>query len=232
AEPACASLHDEGHPHVDPPFGDVAVAVGLDLDVVDLVALDALHGLGHLAQPAPDGVLDARIGRGGDLDDFSDRHGAASGGGRSRAGTGSLAAAALTRRHGAGTVAAVTIAAVLASPAMNPAPNLVLVGPMGAGKTSIGRRLAERFGLAFVDADHYVEERTGATIAAIFEHVGEAGFRERERAALAELLAGEGRLVATGGGAVLDADNRRLMRERGFVVYLQVGLEAQLRRLG
>lgn len=115
---------------------------------------------------------------------------------------------------------------------MNPAPNLVLVGPMGAGKTSIGRRLAERFGLAFVDADHYVEERTGATIAAIFEHVGEAGFRERERAALAELLAGEGRLVATGGGAVLDADNRRLMREHGFVVYLQVGLEAQLRRLG
>ena len=66
---------------------------------------------------------------------------------------------------------------------MNPAPNLVLVGPMGAGKTSIGRRLAERFGLDFVDADHHVEQRTGATIAAIFEHVGEAGFRERERAA-------------------------------------------------
>ncbi len=115
---------------------------------------------------------------------------------------------------------------------MNPAPNLVLVGPTGAGKTSIGRRLAERFGLAFVDADQFIEKRTGATIASIFEHVGESGFRERESCALAELLAGEGQLVATGGGAVLDAGNRRLMRERGFVVYLVAGLDAQLRRLG
>ncbi|KAF1684758.1 shikimate kinase [Pseudoxanthomonas broegbernensis] len=115
---------------------------------------------------------------------------------------------------------------------MNPAPNLVLVGPMGAGKTSIGRRLAERFGLDFVDADHFVEQRTGATIAAIFEHVGESGFRERESGALAELLAGEGRLVATGGGAVLDAGNRRLMRARSFVAYLSADLDSQLRRLG
>jgi shikimate kinase len=130
-----------------------------------------------------------------------------------------------------GFVAAVTKAAVLASRAMNPAPNLVLVGPMGAGKTSIGRRLAERFGLHFVDADQYIEQRTGATISAIFDHVGEAGFRERERCALSELLAGEGQLVATGGGAVLDPDNRRRMRERGFVVYLSAGLESQLKRL-
>jgi len=114
---------------------------------------------------------------------------------------------------------------------MNPAPNLVLVGPMGAGKTSIGRRLAERFGLDFVDADLHIEQRSGATITSIFEHVGEAGFRERERAALAELLAGHGRLVATGGGAVLGAENRRLMRERGFVVYLAAGLDSQLKRL-
>lgn len=115
---------------------------------------------------------------------------------------------------------------------MNPASNLVLVGPMGAGKSSIGRRLAERFGLAFVDADAFVEQSTGASISAIFDHVGEAGFRERERSALAELLAGDGQLVATGGGAVLDADNRRLMRERGFVVYLCAGIDSQLRRLG
>lgn len=128
-------------------------------------------------------------------------------------------------------VAAATIMAVLASPAMNPAPNLVLVGPMGAGKTSIGRRLADRFGLRFVDADHHVEQRTGASIPTIFEHVGEAGFREREAAALAELLAGERLLVATGGGAVLGESNRRLMRERGFVVYLRAGLESQLKRL-
>ena len=128
-------------------------------------------------------------------------------------------------------VAAAARAVVLASPAMNPAPNLVLVGPMGAGKTSIGRRLADRFGLRFVDADHHVERRTGASIAAIFEHVGEAGFREREAAALAELLAGEGLLLATGGGAVLGEANRRLMHARGFVVYLRAGLESQLKRL-
>ena len=115
---------------------------------------------------------------------------------------------------------------------MNPAPNLVLVGPTGAGKTSIGRRVAERFGLAFVDVDQFIEQRSGATITSIFEHVGEAGFRERERAALAELLAGSSQLVATGGGAVLDAGNRRLLRQRGFVVYLHAGVESQLRRLG
>ena len=114
---------------------------------------------------------------------------------------------------------------------MNPAPNLVLVGPMGAGKSSIGRRVAERFGLRFVDADHHVEQRSGASIATLFEHVGEAGFRERESAALAELLAGEGLLVATGGGAVLDDANRRLIQGRGFVVFLHAGVESQLRRL-
>lgn len=115
---------------------------------------------------------------------------------------------------------------------MNPAPNLVLVGPMGAGKSSIGRRLAERFGLAFVDADTFIEQRTGASISAIFDHIGETGFRERERGALAELLAGTGQLVATGGGAVLDAGSRSLMRERGFVVYLVAGIDSQLKRLG
>ena len=115
---------------------------------------------------------------------------------------------------------------------MNPAPNLILVGPMGAGKTSIGRRLAERFGLEFVDADQAIVERTGATINAIFEHVGEAGFREREQATLSQLLAREGMLVSTGGGAVLSMHNRKLMQERGFVVYLRVSVEAQLKRLG
>lgn len=115
---------------------------------------------------------------------------------------------------------------------MNPAPNLILVGPMGAGKTSIGRRMADRFGLEFADADQLVVEQAGATVNAIFEHVGEAGFRERERTALEQLLSGEGRLVSTGGGAVLDIDNRRLMRQRGFVVYLRVSVEGQLKRIG
>ncbi|WP_379654930.1 shikimate kinase [Pseudoxanthomonas sp. UC19_8] len=114
---------------------------------------------------------------------------------------------------------------------MNPAPNLVMVGPMGAGKTSIGRRIAERFGLRFVDADHAVVEAAGSSIPEIFEHEGEAGFRARERAALAQLLAGEGQVVASGGGAVLDAGNRALMQARGFVIYLRVDVETQLRRV-
>lgn len=117
-------------------------------------------------------------------------------------------------------------------PIMNPAPNLILVGPTGAGKTSIGKRVAERFGLVFVDADQAIVDRTGASIATLFEHVGEAGFREREKATLHELLAGHGQLVSTGGGAVLDADNRIQMKQRGYVVYLQVSVEAQLKRLG
>jgi len=114
---------------------------------------------------------------------------------------------------------------------MNPAPNLVMVGPMGAGKTSIGRRIAERFSLEFVDVDHAVVETSGTTIPAIFELVGEAGFRARESAALAGLLAGEGQVVASGGGAVLSADNRALMKARGFVIYLKVDVETQLRRV-
>lgn len=115
---------------------------------------------------------------------------------------------------------------------MNPAPNLILVGPTGAGKTSIGKRVAERFGLVFVDADQAIVERTGASIATLFDHVGEVGFREREKATLHELLAGHGQLISTGGGAVLDADNRALMKQRGYVVYLQVSVDAQLKRLG
>jgi shikimate kinase len=114
---------------------------------------------------------------------------------------------------------------------MNPAPNLVLVGPMGAGKSSIGRRLAARFGLPFVDVDREIEAQTGTTVATIFDCEGEAGFRARERTVLAALLAGAGAVIATGGGAVLDPATRTLLAQRGFVVYLQVGLEQQLERL-
>ncbi|MGJ4729460.1 shikimate kinase [Luteimonas sp. SDU101] len=114
---------------------------------------------------------------------------------------------------------------------MNPAPNLVLVGPMGAGKSSIGKRLGQRFGLAFLDADREIEIRTGATIPTIFECEGEAGFRARESATLSDLLSGRGQVIATGGGAVLDAGSRQRMRERAFVVYLQVSLPRQLDRL-
>jgi len=114
---------------------------------------------------------------------------------------------------------------------MNPAPNLVLVGPMGSGKSSIGRRLAERFGLAFHDADREIEAQAGASITTIFECAGEADFRAREQIVLAGLLAGEGAVIATGGGAVLDARTRQLLRERGFVVHLHVDVTQQLARL-
>ncbi|MGH8029907.1 MAG: shikimate kinase [Arenimonas sp.] len=111
------------------------------------------------------------------------------------------------------------------------APNLVLVGPMGAGKSSIGRRLAGRLGLQFVDADRAIEEATGASVPMIFELEGEAGFRVREQALIAELCAGRDQLIATGGGAVLDEANRDVLHQRGFVVYLRLGIEQQLRRL-
>lgn len=114
---------------------------------------------------------------------------------------------------------------------MNPAPNLILIGPMGAGKTCIGRRLAERFTLDFVDADQAIVEAAGASIPTIFEHSGEAGFRQHERQVLQQLLAGQGQLVSTGGGAVLDPDNRAAIARRGFVVYLRVSVAAQLERL-
>ena len=114
---------------------------------------------------------------------------------------------------------------------MNPASNLILVGPMGAGKSCIGRRLAERFGLRLVDADLEIERRTGAPIPTIFECEGESGFRARERATLAELLADDGMVLATGGGAVLDPQTREALRERGFVVHLHVTPDQQLQRL-
>ena len=114
---------------------------------------------------------------------------------------------------------------------MNPAPNLILVGPTGAGKSCIGRRLAEHFDLRLADCDRAIEQQTGASVATIFECEGEAGFRERESAMLAELLADDGVLVATGAGAVLDAANRALLRRRGYVVHLQVTPARQLERL-
>lgn len=114
---------------------------------------------------------------------------------------------------------------------MNPSTNLILVGPMGAGKSSIGKRMAERLGLRFVDMDREIEEATGASIPTIFECEGEPGFRQRERQVLHALLHQHGLLLATGGGAVLDPDNRALLRMRGFVVHLHVDVPQQLERL-
>lgn len=114
---------------------------------------------------------------------------------------------------------------------MNPASNLILVGSMGVGKTSIGQRLATRFGLRLLDADHEIERESGATVAQLFEREGEAGFRRRESAMLARLLREEGIVLATGGGVVLDGGNRSLLRNGGFVVHLQASIEQQLARL-
>src|SRR5687768_15951428 len=102
---------------------------------------------------------------------------------------------------------------------------------MGASSWSIDRSQADRIGLRLTDVDREVESRAGACINLIFESEGEAGFRERERAALAELLIGDGLVLATGGGAVLDAGNRELLRQRGFVVHLHASVGQQLQRL-
>jgi shikimate kinase len=115
--------------------------------------------------------------------------------------------------------------------AMNPASNLILVGPMGAGKTSIGQYLAARFGLRLLDADREIERESDATVVQLFETEGEAGFRKRESAVLARLLQEDGLVLSTGGGAVLDGGNRALLRARGFVVYLQASVGRQLARL-
>jgi shikimate kinase len=114
---------------------------------------------------------------------------------------------------------------------MNPAPSLFLIGPMGAGKTTVGRRVAAQMGLEFLDLDHVIEERSGATITLIFELEGEAGFRKREAELLDEISARPGIVLSTGGGAVLMSENRQLLAARGYVVYLEVTVEQQLKRL-
>ncbi len=99
--------------------------------------------------------------------------------------------------------------------------SVFLVGMMGAGKTSVGRQLAQRLGKRFVDADQEIEARCGVSIPVIFEIEGEAGFRLRERQVIDELTALSDIVLATGGGAVLSEDSRRRMHERGLVIYLK-----------
>jgi shikimate kinase len=114
---------------------------------------------------------------------------------------------------------------------MNPSHNLFIVGPTGAGKTSIGRRLAAHYGLPFVDIDQEIERHCGVDVSTVFEIEGEAGFRQRETAAIDECSRRHGVLMATGAGAVLAAANRALMAERGYVVWLQASIAQQLERL-
>lgn len=108
--------------------------------------------------------------------------------------------------------------------------NIFLVGPMGAGKSTIGRQLAESLGLQFQDSDHEIQRRTGVDIPTIFEFEGEAGFRLRERQVIDELTQQDGIVLATGGGAVLRADNRQDLTARGVVIYLYCSPEQQYAR--
>jgi shikimate kinase len=114
---------------------------------------------------------------------------------------------------------------------MQGASNIVLVGPMGAGKSVVGALLARRLGLPFVDVDAALESEAGASIAEVFRREGEAGFRARESALLARTLATGGQVVATGGGAVLAAPNRARIRAHGLVAWLQADPDTQWRRL-
>lgn len=108
--------------------------------------------------------------------------------------------------------------------------NLYLIGPMGSGKTAVGRRLASLLGKQFYDSDAEIEKRTGVDIRYIFEKEGEARFREREREVIADLTALDDVVVATGGGAVLDPANRARLASTGTVIYLLATVDAQLQR--
>ncbi len=101
---------------------------------------------------------------------------------------------------------------------------------MGAGKSTVGKRLAELRGMDFVDSDHEIEHRTGVDIAFIFEKEGEAGFRKREQQVIEELSHRPQLVLATGGGAILSPKNRQHLAARGFVVYLHASIEQQVRR--
>ena len=108
--------------------------------------------------------------------------------------------------------------------------NLILIGPMGAGKSTIGRLLAKELRVPFKDSDKEIEQRTGADIPWIFDVEGEAGFREREQAVIVELCELDGMVLATGGGAVMRAENRAALRRGGRVVYLHATVEQQIDR--
>jgi len=105
--------------------------------------------------------------------------------------------------------------------------NIFLVGPMGAGKSTVGRHLAEALSFEFKDSDQEIQRRTGVDIPTIFEYEGEEGFRRRERRVIDELSEQTGIVMATGGGAVLRPDNRRDLTSRGVVIYLHCSPEQQ-----
>ena len=133
-----------------------------------------------------------------------------------------------------GDSAAATVARDSLTPAgagYRPSRSVVLVGLMGAGKTSIGRRLAQRLGLPFVDSDHEIETAAGCTIETIFEMYGEKAFRDCERRVIGRLLEEPVQVVATGGGAFVDAETRAQVKARGLSVWLRADLDLLLHRV-
>lgn len=109
--------------------------------------------------------------------------------------------------------------------------NIFLIGPMGAGKSTMGRALAKALQRPFYDTDHAVEEKTGVTVAWIFDVEGEEGFRRREEETVEELTQRSGIVLATGAGVIASPKNRQALSARGVVIYLQVSVEAQLERM-
>jgi shikimate kinase len=109
--------------------------------------------------------------------------------------------------------------------------NIFLVGPMGSGKTEVGKQHARALGLLFIDSDAEIEQRTGVDIGRIFDAEGEAGFRAREREVIADLVTRPGIVLSTGGGAILLPENREALRRHGTVVYLQTSAAQQAQRV-
>ncbi len=108
--------------------------------------------------------------------------------------------------------------------------NIVLIGPMGAGKSSVGKRLAKHLNRKFFDCDKVLEERTGVAITTIFELEGESGFRERETKILGELTLLENVVIATGGGVILLEENLQLLSRNSVVIYLKASINSQIKR--
>lgn len=108
--------------------------------------------------------------------------------------------------------------------------NIFLIGPMGAGKSTIGRQLAQQLNMEFVDSDQEIEQRAGADISWIFDVEGESGFRKREERIINELTQRQGIVLSTGGGAILSKDTRNYLSARGIVIYLQTTVDKQYER--
>jgi shikimate kinase len=109
---------------------------------------------------------------------------------------------------------------------------IILIGLMGVGKSTVGKRLAARLHLAFVDADHEIEEAAGLSVAEIFERFGEAHFRDGERRVIARLMDGKPKVIATGGGAFMQPDTRALILEKGTAIWLDADIDVLAERVG